>query len=1040
MAIILDKKNDGFNEKNSKVLNAIKNNLPDNYSCYCNCDVEGYALNYCLSIENKGLFIIEERDWKIENIIDVTASGDVKLQDSNGEVSTVGSPGWIVKSVQFALTNVLRDKYGINPPIYIAVCYSNLTLNEYKEKGLEYVSEPGVSIFKEDIECSESFVHKIESIIEEHYIGYIFKYDYKTEKICIKYLQGEDITDDSYNENPYSLLKICKSELDSSEIKTIVDQYFSGTKVILFTGNINDLTRLTRELTDRLNSQGKEAAKGNIILKSKAINEIKITDGHFSIFNFEAFYSERFDFTSDYTIVNGTVYDKERSVLNSIREKVYFNLQQYYVEHAPLGKDICVKAGAGTGKTYSMVSRIAFLTLNKKLSGVYKIDEDIAMLTFTKKAAGNMKTRLKKLFMNYYSLTGKTEYLECISSVEKMQISTIHSFARKIIEKTSIPLGIGTEFKTSSGIYERRGIFNRNFNEFLKKKSSDNPFFVFQLPISVDVLQKKFLQLSEILYNKGVDIKTLTANSFGDDIEGIPYTRELIEDVLIKSEKEYSEKLIENNCIRLNEYMIYLKKIVTSASFNSNFFGFKYLFVDEFQDTDEAQISAFLDMQRKLSFCFFIVGDLKQSIYRFRGSSMDAFKKMGCDKGNWLNYSLFMNYRTDRQVLEIFDRSFVKWGACKISKDRSLLPFINGEDNLVGVKYNSDNKDPVIRIEYNSNNDDVEELTINVLKSEIEKLQERIKKGKLSENERTIAVLVRTNDDVRDFTNIVKKYDIAVETDSVGDLYRIQPTIDLCKLTSALCNPYNTTYLFDLINSNYVKAKFEDFQFIKEKTDDEKRDIFINYLDTFLSERLNRTWEQLISEIQSRPVLMMLRLIFEKLQPWIKYSAEDSDRLFYRSNYNLVFEQLSDENNESYLTLESINETLHINIETGTEEESKSAITEEADIKIICQTVHKSKGLEFGTVIMPYMERRLGKISGNAVYVSVDNNEKVGYMITYDGEEYLNEYFDVDSEINEITMEEVRILYVAMTRAINRFVYITEDKNNKNTWGGLIEL
>lgn len=87
-------------------------------------------------------------------------------------------------------------------------------------------------------------------------------------------------------------------------------------------------------------------------------------------------------------------------------------------------------------------------------------------------------------------------------------------------------------------------------------------------------------------------------------------------------------------------------------------------------------------MQEKLGFKFFIVGDLKQSIYRFRGATMDAFNKMGCDRNEWKEYTLNINYRTDMRLLERFSKLFIYMG------ERELIPYNGEKDQLVGVVSN----------------------------------------------------------------------------------------------------------------------------------------------------------------------------------------------------------------------------------------------------------------------------------------------------------------------------------------------------------------
>ena len=68
---------------------------------------------------------------------------------------------------------------------------------------------------------------------------------------------------------------------------------------------------------------------------------------------------------------------------------------------------------------------------------------------------------------------------------------------------------------------------------------------------------------------------------------------------------------------------------------------YKYLFIDEFQDTDDVQIDSFLKLQEWVSgLNLFVVGDIKQSIYRFRGATDSAFERVKKEDSDWDEYSL----------------------------------------------------------------------------------------------------------------------------------------------------------------------------------------------------------------------------------------------------------------------------------------------------------------------------------------------------------------------------------------------------------------
>ena len=90
----------------------------------------------------------------------------------------------------------------------------------------------------------------------------------------------------------------------------------------------------------------------------------------------------------------------------------------------------------------------------------------------------------------------------------------------------------------------------------------------------------------------------------------------------------------------------------------------QFMFVDEFQDTDDSQIESLLRIAQILDYKLFLVGDIKQCIYRFRGAEEKAFDQLGISENpdKWLEFSLRRNYRTDKYLLDIFNRSFTKWG------------------------------------------------------------------------------------------------------------------------------------------------------------------------------------------------------------------------------------------------------------------------------------------------------------------------------------------------------------------------------------------
>lgn len=123
------------------------------------------------------------------------------------------------------------------------------------------------------------------------------------------------------------------------------------------------------------------------------------------------------------------------------------------------------------------------------------------------------------------------------------------------------------------------------------------------------------------------------------------------------------------------------------------------MFIDEFQDTDDVQIDAIRKIAELQSYKLFVVGDVKQCIYRFRGAKEDAFNKLGAEQSpEWNKYSLYKNYRTDRHLLDIFHETFSSLGNRTDEDGEQLLNYDSSgssSDRLVGTKeYNAQYKVP----------------------------------------------------------------------------------------------------------------------------------------------------------------------------------------------------------------------------------------------------------------------------------------------------------------------------------------------------------
>ena len=244
-------------------------------------------------------------------------------------------------------------------------------------------------------------------------------------------------------------------------------------------------------------------------------------------------------------------------------------------------------AGAGTGKTYTMIERIFRLVQD----GVNP--SSILVLTFTNAAAFEMKSR----------------YQSKSSSKRIPEFRTFHSFCYHVLATNS-------DVRSSLGYTSTPTIADENTSKRIKKEAQT----IAGIKSSIESLEKK-------------EVKSKA--------EQLDY--ELL--------KKASFKLMkQRNTITFDDLCSKICKLFTDNSECIQFYKnrYKYIFVDEFQDTDPVQynfVKSFVD-----SFIF-VVGDALQSLYSFRGADSSIIKGLSIDP-EWTTIKLFKNYRSPKTICD----------------------------------------------------------------------------------------------------------------------------------------------------------------------------------------------------------------------------------------------------------------------------------------------------------------------------------------------------------------------------------------------------
>ena len=183
-------------------------------------------------------------------------------------------------------------------------------------------------------------------------------------------------------------------------------------------------------------------------------------------------------------------------------------------------------------------------------------------------------------------------------------------------------------------------------------------------------------------------------------------------------------------------------------------------------------------------------------------------------------------------------------------------------------------------------------------------------------------------------------------------------------------------------------------------------------------------------------------------------AATFSDALQYQANLEKLMEILERNLSGDKVSIYDVYKFLKLNIATNREETEAEVVTDKEQSQnlyrtILCITVHKAKGLEFDTVIIPFTNRTFPTWDQTEIIID-PVGRRVGWNYTGDKErknrrlKYPAMRNSLYAELKEIDVasskrEETRILYVAMTRAIHNLICIVPDSKNENTWASLIE-
>ncbi|APR98413.1 ATP-dependent helicase [Wolbachia endosymbiont of Folsomia candida] len=266
---------------------------------------------------------------------------------------------------------------------------------------------------------------------------------------------------------------------------------------------------------------------------------------------------------------------------------------------------VLILAGAGTGKTRTITSRIAHIIKNN-----YAFSDEILAVTFTNKAANEMVSRVLEL-----------------TNTNIPWLGTFHAIAAKILRQHAEVVGLNSNF-TIIGVDDQLQVIKNIVNE-----------------ISPDKLSEKNSAIMNIIQ------KWKEKCWMPSEVEDVQSFRSVYVTAL-KVYHQYQERLQFLNSVDFGDLLLYniqlFNKNTEILSYYQN--KFKYIMVDEYQDTNAIQY-LWLKYLAKEHSNICCVGDDDQSIYSWRGAEIENILRFSDDFKNAKTFKLECNYRSTSHIL-----------------------------------------------------------------------------------------------------------------------------------------------------------------------------------------------------------------------------------------------------------------------------------------------------------------------------------------------------------------------------------------------------
>ena len=623
---------------------------------------------------------------------------------------------------------------------------------------------------------------------------------------------------------------------------------------------------------------------------------------------------------------------------------------------------LLIIAGPGTGKTFTLVKRIAYLIVEKKVS-----PKEVMAVTFTEKAAKELISRITDELMNY----------NIEIDVNEMYVGTFHQICLKILkefrEYTILDKNYAMmdSFDTQYFIYRNRKEFDDSIDALYKTKD-DKPLKNWDKAAKIGYICSKIIE--------EVDEPEKLLMDTDEDIKTIGYIVE-----------RYRELLKNDNVLDFSSILSYCYNLLKDNEEIRNKMKerIKYIIVDEYQDTNKIQeriLFTLLNEQKNIC----VVGDDDQGLYRFRGATITnlltfttKFKEGECKE-----ILLNENYRSNQKIVDFYNDFMSNpidftWGKSRFE-----------DKTIIASKSDNDKRDTVVRCTGNAGD--------NSWMENIHSAITNLKKQNIVTDYNQIAFLAYSisGDKIKEVINYLENHDVPCYAPrSKQFFYREEIKLLIgCLILSFQnvmtrlddekqhMNPNFRKYYYECVETltkvmqsdkkrfapliNYIMSLNNTYRNLSDKTNESFTDIIYEFLQfepfSIFIEMKNIKYLQDERPIRNISLLTQLTTRFERLYKLNNFNSKNIDR--HLNNFFFTY--------------------LWFLFDEGLGEYEDDKIVSPSGC-VTFLTIHQSKGLEFPVVFIDSLGNNPQK-SGDEKVKKALNKYKDG--ISIEEEDYIKYY------------------------------------------------